>query len=283
MRANLPELGPEQVVRLFDALLENADGLLVSADELLASGKSRLSRSLAILGLEELGKAIALFERRVEIAYELQGSPFVTEKLRALWRSHPDKLRLVLRFLREEKYWFGAGDPYLTHEADNPDLYLTTLEDWVTAHNSYKQGGFYVDLDESGDPVSPTQSLDPSAVAAVLARVHQIGWQLRLGEHIESKRQLEEERGLEPASPGELAEHRAMLRSVDAEMREEMLEAFRVGRPGRQLSNAAYRLQPTGAPFENFGRLGYEAQTRELMDLWEEMTSSPPGETGEAG
>lgn len=104
MAPRLPNLAPNQVSRLFDSLLENADSLLVTADQVLSAGRSSLGRSLAILGLEELGKAIAIFERRIAIAYETEGSDFVTDDLQRLWSDHAAKLRLVLRFLREEKW-----------------------------------------------------------------------------------------------------------------------------------------------------------------------------------
>lgn len=35
----------------------------------------------------------------------------------------------------------------------------------------------------------------------MIAHVHQIGWQLRLGEHIEGKRQDEQEQGSPPMDP----------------------------------------------------------------------------------
>src|SRR4051794_33214527 len=68
--AKLPDLSPAQVVRLQDALLANADALLTSALAVLDLGHFALARSLAILGLEESGKAIAIHDRRVEMAYE---------------------------------------------------------------------------------------------------------------------------------------------------------------------------------------------------------------------
>ena len=73
---SLPPLSPSQVVQLQDALLANADRLLVSALTILDSAQVALARSLAILGMEESGKAIALHERRVAIAYEPEGTPF---------------------------------------------------------------------------------------------------------------------------------------------------------------------------------------------------------------
>ncbi|MFE9323504.1 AbiV family abortive infection protein [Nocardia sp. NPDC052278] len=87
-RPNLSDLTPSQVVELQNALLHNADNLLNSAIAVLDLGNAGLGRSLAILALEESGKAIALHMRRVQIAYEPEGAPFVDESLRRLWGAH---------------------------------------------------------------------------------------------------------------------------------------------------------------------------------------------------
>src|SRR5690625_4850616 len=77
-RQHLPDdLTPGQVVALQDALLSNADQLLQAAVAMLEGDSAPLARSLAILGMEESGKAIALHERRVRMAYAPEGEPFV--------------------------------------------------------------------------------------------------------------------------------------------------------------------------------------------------------------
>jgi AbiV len=95
----LPDLAPAQVVELQDALLANADRLLNSALAVLDLGNVALSRSLAILGMEESGKAIALHQRRVAMATEPEGEPFASTGLQELWADHELKLRLVHDFL----------------------------------------------------------------------------------------------------------------------------------------------------------------------------------------
>lgn len=72
----LPGLSSAQVVQLQDALLANADALLTSALAVLDLRHVALARSLAILGLEEFGKAIAIHERRVQMAHAPEGEPF---------------------------------------------------------------------------------------------------------------------------------------------------------------------------------------------------------------
>lgn len=43
--------------------------------------------------------------------------------------------------------------------------------------------------------MAPTDAADEESLRDVIAHVHQIGWQLRLGEHIEGKKQDEQEAG----------------------------------------------------------------------------------------
>ena len=267
---SLPSLSPDQVVQLQDALLANADRLLASALTILDSGQVALARSLAILGMEESGKAIALHERRVSIAYDPEGTSFVNEALERLWSSHPEKLRKVHQFLVEEKYWFGTepADQEVNRAA------LGAIERWAKRHDKLKKRGFYVDVDRIGNPLEPTGVGDVETVRAVISYVHQIGWQLRLGEHIEAKAQEQAARDVPAADEAEIEEMRSMFRSVDPDMREQILSDMRIAQPGQKLANDAYRLKlPTENthPFANAGRPGYGAETRELLNLAAEM------------
>ena len=109
----LPDLTPTQVVELVDALLANADTLLTTALTVLEQGQVPLARSLAILGMEESGKAIAVHERRVQMTKVPDGEPFRCEALDRLWGSHHRKLEKVHDFLVEELDRFGTepSDP----------------------------------------------------------------------------------------------------------------------------------------------------------------------------
>jgi len=280
-RRSLPPLSPDQVIALFDALLTNADALLRSADVILQDGQVQLARSLAILGLEESGKAIALHDRRVAMAYRPEGESFVDEQLAQLWLSHRKKLETVHRFLLEERYWFGTGPTEPT-----PDLVMSTIVDWADEKNDHKQQGFYVDVDlGTGVARGPQDPVDPVAVADVLDRVHQIGWQLRLGQHIEASRQDGEAKGVEPASEDMLADWTKSLHDggVEPEHLSLIIDGMREGVPGRALNNDGYRYVlpgPDASAFENVGKPGYEAQDRELRRLWREVAptkeSEPP-------
>jgi AbiV family abortive infection protein len=275
----LPDLTPEQVVRLQDALLANADALLTASLAVLDLGHFALARSLAILGLEESGKAIAVHERRVAMGYALEGETFRCDRLDELWASHQKKLETVHRFLVDEPYWFG------TQPADPGEnaAHLTTIKTWARGHDRSKQRGFYVDLSKTGEVMAPTDIADEAALRQVIRHVHQIGWQLRLGEHIEGKRQDEKVAGMPAMTDDDLAwfapddEADQGTRELHAELRRSMKQ----GVPGKSLPNAAYRFNPAGAdrsPFRNVGKPGYEAETRELMRLSQELGDQNPNE-----
>ncbi|MGY1874939.1 AbiV family abortive infection protein [Nocardia gipuzkoensis] len=253
-----------------DALLQNADNLLNSAIAVLELGNAGLARSLAILALEESGKAIAIHQRRVEMAYEPEGTPFVNQPLRQLWGRHEEKLRRVHRFLVQEDYWFDVAPP----DPDANLAILGTIEEWSKNQNVVKQKGFYVDVEE-GVIVSPSDEVDEQGLRDIIGRVHQIGWQLRLGEHIEAKQQAECAESTPPASPENIEAIRKLLMNAMGNdgFDETTFDVLRHGGPGMTLNNEAYRLHlpsPGSDPFESMGKPGYEAQTRELLRLGEE-------------
>lgn len=265
--SHLPaDLSPAQVIALQDALLANADQLLRAALLMLESDNVPLARSLGILGMEESGKAIALHERRVQMAYASEGEPFVDKRLHELWGVHGRKLEVVHDFLVREEYWFGneAADPEENARA------LGAIDEWKRNHNLLKQRGFYVDVTPEGEPVSPSEVADSDAVRSGIGYVHQIGWQLRLGEHIEGKRRLEHEREVSPATDDEIESMRQLMGRVDSAIAHSVIESMREGTPGKKLNNAAYAFVLSSDAFENVGRPGYEAQDRELWSLIED-------------
>ncbi|SNS69836.1 abortive infection protein, AbiV family [Geodermatophilus pulveris] len=264
--AKLPDLSPAQVVRLQDALLANADALLTSALAVLDLGHVALARSLAILGLEESGKAIAIHDRRIQMAHAPEGTPFRCDRLDRLWLDHQKKLEMVHSFLVEERYWFDTEPP----DPEKNEAHLGKIQKWADRHDRLKQRGFYVSLDKTGAALTPTHVADEESLADVINYVHQIGWQLRLGEHIEGKRQDEQEQGSPPAD----AKLLALLEDPDRPTPPELLDAMRQGTPGKPINNAAYRFNQPSAdqtPFLNMGKPGYEAETRELLRLADEV------------
>lgn len=273
MVKGLPHLSPEQVVHLKDALLANADRLLISAQALVDAGDLALARSAAILGMEESAKAIAIHDRQVAIAYDIEGANFVTEALSKLWSLHNLKLETVHRFLVDEDYWFGSPPDLEANEAA-----LGEIKSWAREHNILKQRGFYVDVADDGDVIEPSSSADEATLAAAIAYIHQIGWQLRLGEHIDAKGQAEDERVMPPSTEEKIAEALSIWGDrLPDETRQLIAEGMRLGKAGTTLNNAAYRLHlpaPGTAPFANLGRPGYEAETRKLLALQEALTES---------
>jgi len=280
-RQHLPDdLAPGQVIALQDALLANADRLLRAALTALDEDDAALARSLGILGMEESGKAIALHERRVDMTRGPEGEAFVDDGLRKLWREHHLKLDIVHRFLALERYGFGV-DP--SDPEENAEV-LGTIQEWKREHNSIKQHGFYVDMTPEGELLTPKDIADSDAVRAVLEHIHQIGWQLRLGEHIEGRRQEDQERSVPPATETEIEDMRRLTDRIDSEIAERMLESMREGTEGTPVSNAAYGFTLSDKPFENVGRPGYEAQDRELHALWRRLhCDSDDGEPEPAG
>lgn len=273
----LPDLTPSQVVAVQDALLANADELLTSALAVLDLGNVALARSLAILGVEESGKAIAIHDRRVHMAYAPEGEPFVTDRLCELWASHHQKLKLVYDFLVQERYWFGTGPS----DPEENRAYLGTLKAWTRRHDNLKKRGFYVELDKVGNALTPAAVADEESLRDVIGHIHQIGWQLRLGEHIEGKRQAEAEAGMPPSSEADIEHWRKILADMnDTEFVEDFVARLREGIEGDKLNNDAYRIklpEPGSDPFATMGKPGYEAQTRELLQLWEELEERDGG------
>jgi AbiV family abortive infection protein len=268
----LPDLMPSQVGELQDALLANADRLLDAASGVARTGNGGLARSLAILAMEESGKAIAIHQRRVAMAYAPEGEPFVDVQLERLWSSHTAKLDLVHRFLTEEPYWFGVepADPVANAR------YLGAIKGWIRRHDRLKQRGFYVDVGRRGSVLAPADAADGDSLADVIAHVHQIGWQLRLGEHIEAKLQAREERGVLPSSESEIAAALDLLGAVgeDEALVYRIVKMMRLGRPGKALKNAHYRLRLPEPGVDRFARLGtsgHEAETLELRRLAHEI------------
>jgi hypothetical protein len=94
-----------------------------------------------------------------------------------------------------------------------------------------KQRGYYVAVDNQGTIFVPNDA-DAGDVLRMIEMVHQVGWQVRLGDHIRSK-----------------------------DSQYDYLT-------GTTRNNKAYLHTQTGSkPFENLGKPGYEAETRELMAM----------------
>jgi hypothetical protein len=91
-----------------------------------------------------------------------------------------------------------------------------------------------VDIDEVGGVLAPTDVAARESLLDVISHVHQIGWQLRLGEHIEATRQAEEAREVQPRSEAQIEEMREMFSGIP-EPDEAFYESLRQGWQGRRL------------------------------------------------
>ncbi|MGH3448249.1 MAG: hypothetical protein ACRDP4_11575 [Nocardioidaceae bacterium] len=81
-------------------------------------------------------------------------------------------------------------------------------------------------------------SSDQGSLTDVIDHVHQIGWQLRLGEHTEAKRQAEDQRGAPTATDEELEHMRELLSASEYDRSADgVLESMRQGVKGKQLNN----------------------------------------------
>lgn len=75
-----------------------------------------------------------------------------------------------------EPYWFGVAGP---NPEDNARE-LGSIRAWAR-HDKLKQRGFYVELGTTGEVLAPPDVADEERLRNLTQRVHQIGWQLRLG------------------------------------------------------------------------------------------------------
>jgi hypothetical protein len=145
-----------------------------------------------------------------------------------------------------------------------------------------KQRGFYVDVDEQDGVLTPADVSDEASLRQVIGHVHQIGWQLRLGEHIQAKQQELMARAIPPTSEAEIERLQEITSTVSG-IDDSVFDGMRQGRAATPLNNDAYRLHlsnPDSNPFANLGKPGYEAETRELLRLTEEI-GLPLGEDKE--
>ena len=77
---------------------------------------------------------------------------------------------------------------------------IGAVERWAQRHDKFKQRGFYVDVSRSGQTMTPANIDAEPSLHDVIEHVHQIGWQMRIGEHIEAKSQAESAAAILPES-----------------------------------------------------------------------------------
>uniref|UniRef100_UPI003F4936BC AbiV family abortive infection protein n=1 Tax=Streptosporangium sp. CA-256172 TaxID=3240076 RepID=UPI003F4936BC len=157
----------EQLRGLAEAALDNARELLENARLLQQSGSAGIARSLAVLSIEESGKALIARE-----AFEAEGTDF-EERIKVLdrdLRRHPPKLEQICEaFERLHRYVSLIRDFVVGSTVEWNDPWTAEL------YNTAKQDGLYVGL-EQGVVVTPSSVtrqdaqhvLDRAAVAIKL-------------------------------------------------------------------------------------------------------------------
>jgi hypothetical protein len=179
----------------------------------------------------------------------------------------------VLDFLIQEDYWFDTQPP----DPEANRAWLGEIKEWAHKHNELKKRGFYVDIDAEKGVLTPDGVSDEESLRQVIDHVHQIGWQLRLGEHIVAKQQNERAVAIPPATEDAIEQMQKTVSNapgVDKTLVEDIIDSMRQGTEATRLNNDDYRLRlpgPGSNPFANLGKPGYEAETRELMRLAEEI------------
>lgn len=173
-----------------------------------------------------------------------EGEPFRCDRLDDLSASH-QKLE------RPTPSWWTSPTRSTRSPLTENAGYLGAIEAWSRRHNRLKMWGFYADLIKTGAVMAPTDAADEESLRDAIAHVHQIGWQLRLGEHIEGKMQDEQEAGVPWVTEEDVAwmkgSHWAESPPEVRQIITDLVESIREGTPGQPLRNAVYSFDPPGA------------------------------------
>jgi AbiV family abortive infection protein len=131
------------------AAVDNANRLLADASTLLAVGSAPTAHSLAVLALEEVGKAIICCG-----GFAGSDNTVTTrERFDQEIASHPAKLTWARNFV--DIMGLGTGDN--SGMAASAEEYLDALKEQRTRDNIQKMRGFYVDLSNTGEVQLPTE------------------------------------------------------------------------------------------------------------------------------
>jgi AbiV family abortive infection protein len=147
-------LPPKELLdALAGAAVDNANRLLADASTLLAAGSAPTAHSLAVLALEEVGKAIICCG-----GFAGSDNTVTTrERFDQEIASHSAKLTWARNFVdvMVSMATFGAGDN--SGMAASAEEYLDALKEQRKRDNVQKMRGFYVDLSNAGKVQLPTE------------------------------------------------------------------------------------------------------------------------------
>lgn len=185
------KLTPSAARSFWKALMDNATNLITDAHVLLKHRSFGRARSLTVLAQEELGKALWLYET-FHIAWSHgDEEPRVAERLTAEGRRHAAKYMEAFVFGRElEAFWGDFDVEYegapLDGTRDDWDAWFASKEAEATAAgkaaNEEKMLGFYVDVDKSGEVLTPS-SIEAGTIADDLQRAAQVVEMLLIKDH----------------------------------------------------------------------------------------------------
>lgn len=160
------------------------------------------------------------------MGYRPEGEPFVSSDLVAIWQARDRTFKLVHDFLEAEEYSFNRWPP---NEEERGQIRTTLANLGIHIQRTVNEENT-IGADEGAQNIR-----------RVLEYTEQIGWQLRLGEHIEARRRERVE--------------------------EELAAYLRLGKQGKKFNNVAYLFDFPENPFEKMGKKGHEAQDRSLTNL----------------
>ena len=139
---------------LLDALarasVDNADRLLADAATLLAAGSAPSAHSLAVLALEEVGKAIICCGGFAGSDNKVTTREQFDQEI----ANHSAKLTWARNFV-DVMAMLGPGDNF--GMAASAEEYLDALKKQRKRDNVQKMRGFYVDLSNAGEVQLPTE------------------------------------------------------------------------------------------------------------------------------
>lgn len=185
-------MSPAAAREFWKALLDNASSLIDDANVLLSAGSYGRAQSLTVLAEEELGKALWIygtFERSWSNGDE---TPCVVDALKQHGRSHTKKYLEAFIFGDDlASFWGDYGSMLaMRREGESGE------DAWKRRHqeaevaaseaNSAKQRGFYVDRDENGAVLSPTD-VDAGTIADDLQTAAQVVEMLLIKDHSRMK------------------------------------------------------------------------------------------------
>lgn len=188
--------GPE-AREFWKALMDNASRLVADARLLLDAASFGRARSLTVLAQEELGKALWIYDEFEAVwSYGAQDARTV-ERLREHGRQHIQKYLEAAAFGRELAPFWGDYSAYESRPGETPEETVTRLgsgdesrpveaERSAREANIAKQAGFYVDRDEHGHVLSPSE-IGAGTVEADLQRAAQVVEMLLIKDHTRMK------------------------------------------------------------------------------------------------